>query len=98
MTADTAKPASVGSIDDDEKDDFVFPRGGSGRKAEITTRGGSGTRKKRASRRTKQFTTKADPVLLDIFYAVLDDLDFSTVTGFENAIKDFLRKHGREYK
>ncbi|WP_282153926.1 hypothetical protein [Ruegeria atlantica] len=98
MTADTASPAGLGSVDDDDEDDFKFVRGRSGRNNTVTSRGGSGSRKRRASKRVKQFTTKADPALLDLFYAVLDDEDLSTVMGFETAVKEFLAQRGHHYK
>ncbi|MGX9353405.1 hypothetical protein ACS3QZ_19605 (plasmid) [Shimia sp. W99] len=93
MTQSEFRPASLGSIAEDSPDDFRFPKGGSGRKKLIDVEAPprTGTRQKRKSKRVKQFTTKADPELLESFYAVLDKIEVSTTVGFEMAVKAFIK-------
>lgn len=96
MTQSEIKPASLGSINEDSPDDFEFPKGGSGRKrppnleSPVTT----GARRKMTSKRTKQFTTKANPELLGRFYAALDKIEVSTTEGFEMALNEFIKTQG----
>ncbi|MDO6481872.1 hypothetical protein [Shimia thalassica] len=93
MTQSEFKPASLGSIAEDSPDDFQFPKSGSGRRKliDVESPAQTGTRRKKKSRRVKQFTTKADPELLESFYAVLDKIEVSTTVGFELAVKEFIK-------
>lgn len=93
MTQSETKPGSLGNIAEDSPDDFDFPRGGSGRRKlpDVTTPAQTGTRRKKMSKRVKQFTTKADPKVLEEFYAVLDNIEVSTTAGFEMAVKEFIK-------
>lgn len=95
MTQSEIKPASLGCINEDSPGDFEFPRGGSGRRKQpdLVAPAPTGKRHKKKSARTKQFTTKADPKVLEEFYAVLDKIEVSTTVGFERALKEFIERN-----
>lgn len=95
MTRSEIRPAPLGCIDEDAPEDFEFPRGGSGRKKlpDVEAPAQTGTRHKKKSARTKQFTTKADPKILEEFYAELDKIEVSTTEGFEMALKEFIARN-----
>lgn len=92
MSSSNEKPAALSRIDEDSPDDFSFPKGGSARKKlpDATPPVPTGTRRKKMSKRIRQFSTKADPELLARFYATLDEIEVSTTIGFEMALKEFI--------